>query len=69
MNHEMTIKHKQKHSLGVWGVALRALKTTDLASQPRRWASDVGDGINHHYINKMYCIYVQYGYKEKYLWH
>jgi hypothetical protein len=69
MNHEMTIKHKQKHSLGVWSAALGALKTTDLASQPRRWASDAGDGINHRYINKTYCIYVQYVYKEKYSWH
>jgi hypothetical protein len=44
MNHEMTIKHKQKHSLGVRGATLGALETTDLASQPRRWASDAGDG-------------------------
>jgi hypothetical protein len=55
--------------MGVWGAALGALKTTDFASQPRRWASDAGDGISHHYINKTYCIYVQYGYKEEYSWH
>jgi hypothetical protein len=30
--------------LGVRGAALGALEMTDLASRPRRWASDAGDG-------------------------